>query len=135
MRGVKCGIGAVPVCRVSRLPTALPTHLPACRGDTSGVLQRLGELPFVPTERFRLQLCASGACVWARGAVVLGLGCLQGVRCVLDCAFVVPSVRLPVMLGRTSPSACLTFIALVMPAGVGSLHPAVADRLPGRIYT
>ncbi len=37
----------------------LPTRVP-CRGDHTRTLQKLGELPFVPTERFRLQLCASG---------------------------------------------------------------------------
>ena len=45
----------------------------SARGDHARALQRLGELPCVPTEPFRLQLCA---------------------------------------------------------AGVGTLHPAVADRLP-----
>ncbi|KAL4437959.1 hypothetical protein ABPG77_004180 [Micractinium sp. CCAP 211/92] len=32
----------------------------SARGNHTRTLQKLGELPFVPTERFRLQLCASG---------------------------------------------------------------------------
>ncbi|PSC75508.1 nuclear pore complex NUP93A-like [Micractinium conductrix] len=32
----------------------------SARGDYTRALQKLSELPFVPTERFRLQLCASG---------------------------------------------------------------------------
>lgn len=91
----------------------------------------------MPTERFRLQLCASGACP---------------TRCVLrlPCAAAAPDVacRLAgecllarqLRCGSTSPRAAPC--TLVTPlngvlrlrsppaAGVSSLHPAVADRLP-----
>ena len=94
----------------------------ARRGDHTRALQKLGELPFVPTERFRLQLCASGARRAARrcsglwpAAVLAGL---HGRACIPP----------PLLAsGRCCSSAAP---ASSRCAGVASLHPAVADRLP-----
>ena len=85
---------------------------PARSGDHTRALQKLGELPFVPTERFRLQLCASG-----------GWGARQGVRDAgaPRCAAVFAVLLTP---SRVNPPP------LALGAGVSSLHPAVADRLP-----
>ena len=101
-----------------------------CRGDHARALQKLGELPFVPTERFRLQLCASGGRRMGRA------GCLDSNAGTSSCSTRLLSMpqrmlacKCAIPLSRGSLASTLTLCAATA-AGVSSLHPAVADRLP-----
>lgn len=100
------------------MPAAAP-----CRGDHTRTLQKLGEMPFVPTERFRLQLCATGG-RGGRGRPATSL--LQAASCAKG-----PRPH-PLLLASMCAVQGRPLAPLNPhhPTGVSSLHPAVADRLP-----